>query len=261
MLVLSRTSTRGSWRNEASSCPCPTSTATTWDAPRRSRQSANPPVEAPASRGAPTARDGSERIARAASKLLAAACDTNRRAAGSTTTTGSDSATRRAGLSASEPPTSTRPLFHQGPRGLRGRRPALAARARCRACDAPVRESGARLLRPGLLRPGLLRSRGLARRALGGAGLLGCCLLGPAFLAPLAPLPDRWVALRPAACVRARTSATFLASSSTLVSPSSLSCCRTSPRTVETSASERSGPAFTRSSTSPAPGGARARPP
>ena len=48
-LTCSRTVTRGSVRSRQSSCPCPTSSATTWRAPRCSRTSVNPPVDAPMS--------------------------------------------------------------------------------------------------------------------------------------------------------------------------------------------------------------------
>jgi len=53
-LVFSITTTRGSFRSLASSCPVPTSTANTRAAPRCSRQSVKPPVEAPTSRQART---------------------------------------------------------------------------------------------------------------------------------------------------------------------------------------------------------------
>ena len=48
-LVFSITTTRGSWRSFQASCPRPTSTAKTFAAPCWSRQSVNPPVDAPRS--------------------------------------------------------------------------------------------------------------------------------------------------------------------------------------------------------------------
>ena len=48
-VVRSMHTTRGSWRNFQASCPYPTSTAQTRFAPRCSKQSVNPPVDAPTS--------------------------------------------------------------------------------------------------------------------------------------------------------------------------------------------------------------------
>ena len=77
--------TRGSWRSDHASCPRPTSTACTCAAPACSRQSVNPPVDAPASRTRrprTSTREARER----GGELLAAAGDEagcGRRSAGS----------------------------------------------------------------------------------------------------------------------------------------------------------------------------------
>ena len=77
--------TRGSWRSDHASCPRPTSTATTCAAPRCSRQSVNPPVDAPTS-SARRPRTSTREARRAGGQLLAAAGDeagSGRRSAGS----------------------------------------------------------------------------------------------------------------------------------------------------------------------------------
>ena len=67
MFVRSSTRTRGSARNLGSSCPWPTSRATTDAAPCWSRQSVNPPVEAPTSRARRRVTSTAKRLSAASS--------------------------------------------------------------------------------------------------------------------------------------------------------------------------------------------------
>ena len=103
--VRSSTVTRSSSRMRGCSWPWPTSRATTWAAPRVSRQSVKPPVEAPTS--------STRRPVTSMSKCVRAASSfspprpTNR-GGGPVTTSASPAATSRAGLSATAPLTSTR---------------------------------------------------------------------------------------------------------------------------------------------------------
>ena len=104
--VRSSTVTRSSVRNDQASCPYPTSTATTCAAPRRRRQSVNPPVEAPASRPCRAATSTSKRSNAASS--FPPARDTNLRG-GPTSSTGVLGSTSVEGLLAARPETMTRP--------------------------------------------------------------------------------------------------------------------------------------------------------
>ena len=109
-LVRSSTRTRASVRSRQSSCPYPTSTATTSSAPRLSSTSVNPPVDAPASRQrrpATVRPDGSN--ASSAPSSLCAPRDAQRRSPSSATRTVSSRSTAVAGLAAGTPRTVTRP--------------------------------------------------------------------------------------------------------------------------------------------------------
>ena len=81
MLVRSSTTTRGSSRSLGWSWPWPTSRATTSAAPRDSRQSVNPPVDAPQSRTRRPPTSMSNRL-ECGVELLAAATDEPRRRTG-----------------------------------------------------------------------------------------------------------------------------------------------------------------------------------
>ncbi len=198
-----------------------------------------PPVDAPASRQC-RPETTIEKRSKAASSLWPPR-DTKRGESVSMTTTASDCATRRAGLSARDPPTSTAPC-------------STRSRALSRESANPRRTSSVSSLR----RTGVAvrRSPSSPRPSWSPMPCEPRSWPGPSWT----PWPSsdwssstlpvgRWVALRPAADDRAKMSATFLARSSTFVKPRSLSCWRTSPRTVPTSASERSRLVFTRSST------------
>ena len=174
-------------RAARSSCPWPTSTATTLDAPRWSRQSMNPPVEAPASR-TPPARDVERRTApvrRRASPRRA------RR-------TGAPVRARPRGRPATRAGTACRPgRRRRAPAPWRpprapalGSRPDAAGRARCRAAGA--RGSGVtrvRGSRQGHDRVGALRDDALRGGLLVLLVLFVLLLLARdfGFLSPFAP--------------------------------------------------------------------------
>src|SRR6516162_4928011 len=109
-LTRSTTVTRSSVRNAQASCPYPTSTATTWLAPARSRTSVKPPVEAPASRHLRPATRSSLKAASAPASFCpprdaySGPADPD----GSVIVIGSPAATCVAGLAAAWPATSTR---------------------------------------------------------------------------------------------------------------------------------------------------------
>src|SRR5581483_3434633 len=105
-LVRSRRSTRSSRVSRSWSCPCPTSTAITCRAPRWSRQSVNPPVDAPAS-SARRPVTSMPKCSSAASSLSPPRL-TNR-GSPPRSSTGSPGATSRAGLVVGAPATVTCP--------------------------------------------------------------------------------------------------------------------------------------------------------
>ena len=184
--------TRGWPRSRGWSWPCPTSTATTWAAPAWSRQSVNPPVDAPASRARRPVGSRSKR-SRAARSLSPPRL--TKRGRSPRSSMGSAGDTSRAGLSAMEPETSTTPRAMSSTAWGRLSASFRATSARSRRWRAggvsrptPVRTAprcglrGRRLLGGGLLGRGLLGC-GLLGRSLLGRCLLGCGLLGGAFLA------------------------------------------------------------------------------
>ena len=77
-LVRSSTVTRGSSRSDHASCPRPTSTACTCAAPACSRQSVNPPVDAPASRARRPRTSTAKRVERGGQLLAAAGHEAGR---------------------------------------------------------------------------------------------------------------------------------------------------------------------------------------
>ena len=153
MLVRSIGTTRGSRRRRSSNWPRPTSTAHTSAAPRESRTSVNPPVEAPASRQRRPSTAMSHRVSAASSLNPPRLAQV---ASAPATTKASPAATNRAGLSAGAPPTVTRPA-------------AIASWARSRLGASPRRtNSRSRRRRPG--RAGGTEASGGDRRARSGSG-------------------------------------------------------------------------------------------
>ena len=175
-------------RTDARGRPCatttrdrriPTSIATTRAAPRRSRQSVNPPVDAPASSA--SRRSGSTPKRSSAAASLSPPRETNPALARAATTIATSAATMEDGLTAVAPPTRTRPestavrassrsparpLRTISVSSLRRTGVASVARVSCRSRRETARRDAVR---------GLLRGRALGRALLRGA-LLGRAL-------------------------------------------------------------------------------------
>ena len=127
-LVRSITVTRGSLRSDHASWPRPTSIATTCAAPRWSRQSVNPPVDAPTSTARAPVDVDAERVERARELGAAARHERVGPSARAATTIGSAASTWRAAVVAGVPLTETRPA-------------AIASTARARLGASPRRTS------------------------------------------------------------------------------------------------------------------------
>ncbi len=167
-LVRSRTVTRGSSRSDHASWPRPTSTATTCAAPAWSRQSVNPPVEAPASRARRPRTVDREALERGGELLAPAGHEPGRVAGDLDGLVGGrpGGPARGAGL----PPTSTRPAamastaWRRLPSSPRRTSSASSRRRTVTAAEYAVRSCAQRL------RSGWGRARRDRRRRTAAAG-------------------------------------------------------------------------------------------